>query len=351
MLELLTVLKIINRHNILYEVYGDLMKTFFLYFSLQISERFRILFGNVYHVVFVAMMSSYLTAVRPWTLSVSLAPVLLGSALSYKTYGQFSIILAILSTITVLAVHGAGNLVNTYFDYIQGVDARAEGTEDRTLVDHHLEPAQVVNLAAYLYGCGMLGLWALMIFSPARSELIAGLFFGGLSGSFLYTGGIGLKYYIMGDLVVIITFGPLAVLFSYFVQSGHFSLSPLLLAIPLALNTEAIMHSKHTRDINAHRQTGLVSLAVLLGQQGSYLLLSLLLFFPYFIFLYWMLQYSLPLGLPIITIPYAFKLERTFRESDGHQSISQGLAQLNLTIGLLQIISCIFSPVIPFTAV
>ena len=298
---------------------------------------------------FIMLTHPYLTAVRPWTLSASLTPVLLGAVLSYQSHSQFSLLLALVTVLTVLTVHGAGNLVNTYFDYMQGVDPRAAGTEDRTLVDRHLEPTQVVNLAAYLYGCGMLGLWALMVLSPAQSYLIAGLFFGGLSGSFLYTGGIGLKYYILGDLLVIITFGPLAVLFSYVIQCGHFSLSPLLLAVPLALNTEAIMHSKHTRDISAHKEVGLVSLAVILGEQGSYFLFALLLFCPYFIFFYWMIQYSLPLGLPLITMPYAFSLERVFRESNCRHSISRQLAGLNLTLGLLQVIGCCFSKYVPYS--
>ena len=171
-----------------------------------------------------------------------------------------------------MAVHGAGNLVNTYFDYVQGVDSRAGVTEDRTLVDSHLQPSQVVNLAAYLYGVGMLGMWLVMVLSTAHGYMIAGLFFGGLSGSFLYTGGIGFKYYIIGDLLVIVTFGPLAVLFSYIIQCGHISFIPLYLAVPLAINTEAIMHSKHTRDITAHKRAGLISLPVLLGQQRSYFL-------------------------------------------------------------------------------
>lgn len=292
--------------------------------------------------------SPYLTAVRPWTLSVSLTPVLLGSVLSYQVYNQFSLSVTLICIITVMAVHGAGNLVNTYFDYIQGIDSRAGATEDRTLVDSHLQPAQVVNLAAYLYGFGMLGLWILMLLSPAHGYLIAGLFFGGLSGSFLYTGGIGFKYYIIGDLLVIVTFGPLAVLFSYVVQCGHFSWTPLFLAVPLAINTEAIMHSKHTRDIAAHQKAGLVSLPVLLGQQRSYFIFSFLLFFPYFIYLYWMLQYSYVLGLPLVTIFYAFSLERRFRESQGKTSISQELTCLNLSTGLLQIISCYFATNIPF---
>lgn len=287
----------------------------------------------------------YLIALRPWTLSASLTPVLLGTALCYQVHRHFSVTLTLVCAVTVLAVHAAGNLVNTYYDYKKGVDSRSESTEDRTLVDGHLNSNQVVSLAVNLYGCGTVGFLILMLLSPAQSELLAGLFFGGLSSSFLYTGGIGLKYYVMGDLLVIITFGPLAVLFSYMVQCGNVSWSPLVLAFPLALNTEALIHSKHVRNIAAHQQTGAESLAVMLGHQGSYFLFTLLLFLPYIIFVYWMVQFSVSLGLPLVTLPYAFSLERKFRESRGQVSI--GLAQLNLILGLLMVLGCMLSTSVP----
>lgn len=295
----------------------------------------------------MAALQPYLTALRPWTLSASLTPVLLGTVLCYKTYECLSVTIVIVSTLTVLAVHAAGNLVNTYFDFIQGVDSSSAQTEDRTLVDKHLEPPQVVNLAAYLYGFGMVGLWVLMVLSPAHSEQLAGLFFGGLSSSFLYSGGIGLKYYVLGDVLVIITFGPLAVLFSFVVQCGRFSTAPLLLAFPLALSTEAIIHSKHVRSIEEHQRSGIVSLAVLLGNQGSYLLFTLLLFLPYLVFVYWTIQYSVYFALPIATVLYAFSLERRFRENRGQVKLSTQLAKLNLALGLLLVLSCMMADTIP----
>lgn len=296
---------------------------------------------------FLRRLQPFITALRPWTLSASLAPVLLGSVLCYKAHGEWSVLVAIFTVGVVMAVHAAGNLVNTYFDFIKGVDDPGEATEDRTLIDKHLSPDQVVNMAAYLYGCGLAFLVLLMLVSPARSEHLSGLFFGGLSSSFLYTGGIGLKHYVLGDLVVIFTFGPLAVLFSYVAQCGHFSLAPLLIATPLALNTEAFIHSKHARDITAHRHTGIISLAVLLGQQGSYLLFTLFLFLPYFIFLIWATQYSLWFGLPAVTLFFSFPLERAFREDASNKSISHSLAWLNLFLGLLLVIACYWASSIP----
>ena len=45
--------------------------------------------------------------------------------------------------------------------------------------------------------------------APARLEHLALVYFGGLSSSFLYTGGIGFKYIALGDVMIIIIFGPI----------------------------------------------------------------------------------------------------------------------------------------------
>jgi 1,4-dihydroxy-2-naphthoate octaprenyltransferase len=71
-------------------------------------------------------IKKYMIALRPWSFSASLTPVLLGSVLAYKdlTFAKndsFSIILFILCLITALCVHGAGNLVNTYYDFRRGI--------------------------------------------------------------------------------------------------------------------------------------------------------------------------------------------------------------------------------------
>lgn len=74
--------------------------------------------------------------------------------------------------------------------------------------------------------------------SPARMEHLALVYFGGLSSSFLYTGGIGLKYIALGDLIILIIFGPISVIFSYMSQTGNINWALIYYAIPLALNTE-----------------------------------------------------------------------------------------------------------------
>lgn len=323
--------------------------------------------------------TSFLSALRPWTFTASLTPVVLGSVLAYRSHGLFQWHLLLLSLGAVLAVNGAGNIVNTYFDSMRKHsqrtsrrDQQAQTDQDgrvttpatslthlrRRAIQHqqshteeehsHYEQTQLVNYAAYLYGSGMACLWLLIWCSPAKSEFLAGMFFGGLSSSFLYTGGVGLKYYILGDLVVMFTFGPLSVLFSYGVQCGEFPLGPLFLALPLAFSTEAILHCKHLRQMDEDSRAGVLSLAVLLGQQGSYFLFTLLLFVPYLIFVLLATQFSLTMGFPLLTMPFAFRLERGLRDQGPTHSISTTAAKLNFAVSVLFVFGCLLATQLPF---
>ena len=300
---------------------------------------------------------SILSSLRPWTFSASITPVVLGAVLSYKSQGRFSFLLLVITVAVVLAVNGAANMVNTYFEIMREMSQRRprephqndsiHGRDDHS-VDAQKRQTQIVNSAAYLYGFGMACLWLAMWLSPANSFYLATLFFGGLSSSFIYTGGIRLKFYVLGDLLAMFTFGPLSVLFSYTAQSGKFVGGPLLLALPLALSTEAIIHSKHIREMGRDHRAGVLSLAVLLGKQGSYFLFTLLLFLPYLVFVMLGTGYSLLLSLPLLTMPYAFRLERRFREEGPDRASSTSAAILNFILSVLFIAGCFFATEIPF---
>ena len=289
-------------------------------------------------------MSAYLLALRPWSFSASCIPVVLGAVLCWKTTSHFSFTLLVLSVIAVLGVHAAGNLVNTYYDYMKGVDSKV--SDDRTLVDHLLTPKEVVNLGVVSYSLASFALVFLVGLSPAKMEHLSFLFFGGLSGSFLYTGGVGLKYYGVGDIVIVITFGPLAVLFSYLIQCGSVAWFPLFYAIPVALSTEAILHSNNTRDMEADKKAGAVTLAILLGHQLSYVLYCLLLLAPYVICAVLSVNLSVRYLIPLTTLTMAFKLERSFREGK-LSKLPKQTAKLNLFFGFLYIVSCTIAPSLP----
>lgn len=87
-------------------------------------------------------IKTYLLALRPWSLSASLVPTMLGSALAYRSSGSLDLFTILLTIFTVITVHGAGNVVNTYYDYVKGIDNRK--SDDRTLVDHILSKDEVI---------------------------------------------------------------------------------------------------------------------------------------------------------------------------------------------------------------
>lgn len=155
--------------------------------------------------------------------------------------------------------------------------------------------------------------------------------------------GIGLKYVALGDVVILITFGPLAVMFAHAVQVGYLSVLPLVYAVPLALNTEAILHSNNTRDMDSDKQAGIVTLAILVGPTLSYIIYNLLLFVPYLLFCILATRYSISMALPLLTLPMAFPLERQFRRRC-YAKIPQKTAKLNLLMGLFYVFGIILAP-------
>lgn len=206
----------------------------------------------------------------------------------------------------------------------------------------------MVSLGALLYMAGCVGFIFLAMLSPARMEHLALVYFGGLSSSFLYTGGIGLKYIALGDLLIMIIFGPISVLFAYMSQTGQVQWICIYYAVPLALNTEAILHSNNTRDSESDRKVGIVTLAILIGRTASHVLYAVLLFAPYTMFAVMALKYSTWFVLPMVTLPQAFKIEKEFRNVNTLEHVPQQTAKLNFFFGLLFVIAIFLTPHLPF---
>ncbi|CAL1529792.1 unnamed protein product [Lymnaea stagnalis] len=283
-----------------------------------------------------SVLSSYLIALRPWSFTASFTPVALGSCLAYKSQGAFNISVFFTAVFIALCVHAAGNLVNTYFDFVRGVDNKK--SDDRTLVDNILLPNDVVTLGVFLYIAGCAGFLLLNVLSPAKLEHLALIYFCGLSSSFFYTGGLGLKYIALGDLLIVLTFGPVTVVFAYLSQTGQLSLVPLIYAIPLALNTEAILHCNNTRDMDSDRLAGAITLAIILGKTGSYCLFCFLLFAPYLLFVIIGVNYSPWILLPALSILLVFNLEKEFRRGE-LSGMPHKVARLNIVMGSLYILA------------
>lgn len=101
-------------------------------------------------------LKTYLTALRAHSLSASLVPTILGSTLAYRSEwsSNYSPAISLLTLFTVVTVHCAGNVVNTYFDFVKGIDNRK--SDDRILVDNILTKDEVCILIFFSVKLSML---------------------------------------------------------------------------------------------------------------------------------------------------------------------------------------------------
>ena len=179
-----------------------------------------------------------LKALQLWTFPASVLPLLLGTTLAWKFDQHFRLSIFALAAGTVLFTHAAGNFVNSYYEVKERSYFARPSSRRARLV-------QTARCAVWSCFFAIASLLALFLFSEAHWQQQTLLFTLGFLGSLLY--GTGLKDNIAGELVAGGIFGPLTVLFTYLAQTGagFHSISSLPLAmysIPLAFNTEAILH-------------------------------------------------------------------------------------------------------------
>ncbi|XP_065183941.1 ubiA prenyltransferase domain-containing protein 1-like [Sycon ciliatum] len=283
---------------------------------------------------------AYVLALRPWTYAQSVFPAALGASIAYADMHEVQLLAVVLSLLIVLSVHSAGNLVNTYDDYIRGVDD-SDSADDRTLVDSRLTALTVQYMGTGFYIVGLLLFGCLCLISRTSPLLLSFMFFGGLSGSFLYTREPAvLKHIGWGDLVVVITFGPLTTLFTYLSTGGAIYavrwLEVVVLALPMAFLTEAVLHSKHTRDGERNRKQKPATLASLLNRGWSHIWYCLMIFVPYGFLTVLSVWYSVLFCLPFVTLPHAFTIEKDFRFGR-MRSVPQQTGKLGAIFSLLYV--------------
>ena len=289
-----------------------------------------------------------LRAARPWSFGATVAPVLYGTALAYAAEDAFSAPLLVLTLVTTLGVHAAGNLINTLYDFERGFDSA--GSSDTTLVSGQLKPGQVAALARRAYAVAAAaaapllaaavglpvatrGVLALASRAPL-GHLLGALGLGGLS-AFVYTGGPGLKYRALGDVLISLTFGPLLVGFAYLVQAGVApGAAPLVASLALAAPIEAILHANNARDVDEDRANGVKTLAGMLGPARSKVLYRGLMAAPFALAAHAAWANGAFAALPLLAAPAALKLVGEFDAGD-LRALPKRTAKYTMRLGLL----------------
>ncbi len=207
----------------------------------------------------------WLTALRPFSFTVSVFPVVLGTVLAgYAGFDIHWLRFGVL-VLAVVSVHAAANLLNDCVDYQRGVDQQVYPVSG-AVVRGWLSAAQVRRVAiALLIVGGVLSLGLIWLSGVGLLLLVLV----GLGFALGYTrSGWCLKYVGLGDPAILFAFGILPVMASWWAQAERFSLLALWWSIPSGLLAVAILHANNWRDCRHDAEKGCRTLAVRLGPQG-----------------------------------------------------------------------------------
>ncbi len=175
----------------------------------------------------------------------------------------------------------AKNAWGDVFDYDSGVDL-AVADEDRTgfsggkrvMVDGLLTRGQTWGIAA---GFGLAGVGCGVIIVLLREPAVAWVGIVGLALGWSYHGPpLRLAYRGLGELDVVICYGPLIALATFMILAGHASADVIWLSLPLGLYIAAFLWVNEFPDYDADTRHGKHNLVARLGRRRASRLLPLI---------------------------------------------------------------------------
>jgi 1,4-dihydroxy-2-naphthoate octaprenyltransferase len=220
------------------------------------------------------VVSKWLIATRAAVLIMTFLSAAIAGILAFSA-GSFHFGLWLLLVVGLVMSHATNNLLNDYTDYVRGVDQdnyyRAQ-YGPQPLV-HGLMSKRELLIYASITGAIALSAGIVLVILrglPALYLLLAGIFF-----VLFYTW--PLKYIALGELAVLIVWGPLMIGGGYYVITGSWNWYVLLAGLPYALGVTGVIFGKHIDKYEMDKQRRIHTLPVVLGEKISrFMLLSFL---------------------------------------------------------------------------
>lgn len=244
------------------------------------------------------IISRWLIATRAGVLVITFISVGVAGLLAYRD-GAFNLGLWLLVALGLLLSHATNNLLNDVTDYVKGVDRnnyfRAQygphPLEHGLLtMRQELTYAAVTGILALIVGIYLVSLRGL----PALGLLGLGVFF-----VLFYTW--PLKYIGLGEIAVLLVWGPLMIGGGYFVITGNWSWNVVLAGLPYAIGATTVIFGKHIDKVQADKEKGIHTLPVLLGERAARYIVVLMMVLQYMFVIYLVIiRFFTPLMLVVL---------------------------------------------------
>jgi 1,4-dihydroxy-2-naphthoate octaprenyltransferase len=283
----------------------------------------------------------WLRAVRAFSFTASLTPVVFALALAAVSGHEIIGALVPLVVVGALLLHAGTNYVSDAIDYQKGVDRPGSRGGSGVLVAGLL-PATAVLRAGRLCLLAAVALGVPLVLRHGWPMLAIGL--AGVIGGYTYSGGPrGSKYLGLGDVAVFALMGPLMVAGAHLGVTGHVDARVLLVGVPVGLLATVILAVNNLRDIDDDRAVGVHTLAGRLGPRGAAVHVVALTALAYLATVALVVLRLLPVTAlaALVTLPLALGLTRlvlTHRHGEATGAldhVDQRAAQLHLAFGVL----------------
>lgn len=285
----------------------------------------------------------WIKAMRAPFFTASLVPVLVGSMVAYRQ-GEFSFWLFLVCLVSTVAIQAGTNMTNDYFDHVSTDDEINQfptpfSGGSRMIQEKLLTPRQVLTAAFVAFAIAFVAGMYLVL---TRGLPLLALGLTGIALGYFYTAlPLQLGYRGVGEMLVGILLGPLAVLAAYYVQMQQFSASALWASLPVGLLVATILYINEFPDYDADKAVGKNHLIVLLGPRLAVKGYIGLLTATYLTLIGGMIFDSVPYWglIAFLTIPLALKGARVaLANYDNPRQIVPAQAStigLHLTLGIL----------------
>lgn len=202
-------------------------------------------------------------AARPKTLWASAAPVLMATAMAWDA-GKVHVPSLLAALVGAMLIQIGTNFANDYFDFLKGADTSERIGPVRATQAGLVSPATMRRAMILVFALVLVpgayiiarGGWPFVVIGVV--SMICGI---------LYTAGpYPLAYVGLGDLFVLVFFGPVAVGGAYYLQALAIDPTILLAGLAPGLLSVALLTVNNLRDIDGDRLAGKKTLAVRFGR-------------------------------------------------------------------------------------
>ncbi|MGB8646802.1 MAG: prenyltransferase [Anaerolineae bacterium] len=215
-------------------------------------------------------VTKWLMVTRASVLSMTVISGLLGGLLA-AVAGKFDLGLTLLTTLGITLAHAGSNLVNDYWDARHGWDdlpdsPRANYGPQGFVHGDFSRRTLITAIVIILALASLIGLyltlvagWPVALFAVAGAAVLL-----------LYSGDpFPLKYRGLGEIAVLIVWGPLMVGGTYYILARELPLWVIIASLPYALGVMTVLLGKHLDKYDFDRTHGIRTLVVIIGEKNA----------------------------------------------------------------------------------